>query len=87
MFAAASIVEYFKRNRPVIATAESCTAGKIITLLSEVDGGGACIESGDVVYSAEAKHRLFGHRITALKHKRYWRGCTILKAVHRGWAI
>ncbi len=40
MLVAASIVEYLKRNRLVITTAESCTAGKIITLLSEVDGGG-----------------------------------------------
>jgi len=40
MLVATSIVEYLKRNRLVIATAESCTAGKIITLLSEVDGGG-----------------------------------------------
>ncbi|MFJ4132685.1 CinA family protein [Pseudomonas cyclaminis] len=58
MLVATSIVEYLKRNRLVIATAESCTAGKIITLLSEVDGGGACIESGYVVYSPEAKQRL-----------------------------
>jgi nicotinamide mononucleotide (NMN) deamidase PncC len=40
MFVAASIVEYLKLNRLVITTAESCTAGKIITLISEVDGGG-----------------------------------------------
>lgn len=44
MSVAASIVEYLKRNRMSITTAESCTAGKIITLLSEVDGGGSCIE-------------------------------------------
>lgn len=31
MLVATSIVEYLKRNRLVIATAESCTAGKIIT--------------------------------------------------------
>ena len=60
MLVATSIVEYLKRNRLVIATAESCTAGKIITLLSEVDGGGACIESGYVVYSPEAKQRSSG---------------------------
>ena len=58
MFVAASTVEYLKRNRLVITTAESCTAGKIITLLSEVDGGGSCIESAYVVYSPEAKQRL-----------------------------
>ena len=62
MSVAASIVEYLKRNRMSITTAESCTAGKIITLLSEVDGGGSCIESGYVVYSPEAKQRLLNVR-------------------------
>jgi PncC family amidohydrolase len=42
----------------LLTTAESCTAGKIITLLSEVEGSGELIESGYVVYSPEAKQRL-----------------------------
>ena len=58
MFVDASIVEYLKRNRLVITTDESCIAEEIITLLSEGDGGGSCIESSYVVYSPEAKQRL-----------------------------
>lgn len=42
----------------MLATAESCTAGKIVTLLSEIEGSGELIESGYVVYSSKAKQRL-----------------------------
>ena len=62
MSVAASIVEYLKHHQLVITTAESCTAGKIITLLSQVDGSGSWIESGYVVYSPEAKQRLLNVR-------------------------
>lgn len=62
MSVAASTHDYLKHNQLVITTAESCTAGRIITLLSQVDGGGACIESGYVVYSPQAKQRLLNVR-------------------------
>ena len=62
MSVAASIVGYLKHHQLVITTAESCTAGKIITLLSQVDGSGSWIESGYVVYSPEAKQRLLNVR-------------------------
>jgi PncC family amidohydrolase len=42
----------------LLTTAESCTAGKIVTLLAEVPHSGELIESGYVVYSPEAKQRL-----------------------------
>lgn len=58
MTIAASTVQFLKSNRLVITTAESCTAGKIITLLSEVEGSGSFIDSGYIVYSPEAKQRL-----------------------------
>lgn len=67
MSVAASIVEYLKRHQLVITTAESCTAGKIITLLSQIDGGGAWIESGYVVYSPQAKQRLLHVRAHTLE--------------------
>jgi len=51
-------VEYLRKHSLLLTTAESCTAGKIITLLSEVEGSGELIESGYVVYSPEAKQRL-----------------------------
>ncbi|SDO98349.1 amidohydrolase, PncC family [Pseudomonas arsenicoxydans] len=51
-------VVYLRDNSLVLTTAESCTAGKIITLLSEVEGSGEFIECGYVVYSPQAKQRL-----------------------------
>ncbi|WP_300628481.1 CinA family protein [Pseudomonas sp.] len=59
---AVSTIDYLKKHQLTLTSAESCTAGKIITLLSEVEGGGSCIESGYVVYSPQAKQRLLGVR-------------------------
>lgn len=58
MSIAGDIVHYLREHSLVLTTAESCTAGKIVTLLSEVEGSGDLIESGYVVYSPEAKQRL-----------------------------
>lgn len=51
-------VDYLRANCLVLTTAESCTAGKIVTLLSEVEGSGEFIECGYVVYSPQAKQRV-----------------------------
>ncbi|MBF4559272.1 CinA family protein [Pseudomonas sp. p50] len=51
-------VDYLRDNSLVLTTAESCTAGKIVTLLSEVEGSGEFIECGYVVYSPQAKQRV-----------------------------
>jgi PncC family amidohydrolase len=51
-------VDYLRGRLLILTTAESCTAGKIVTLLSEVEGSGELIESGYVVYSPQAKQRL-----------------------------
>jgi nicotinamide-nucleotide amidase len=51
-------VDYLRKNALVLTTAESCTAGKIVTLLSEVEGSGKFIECGYVVYSTQAKQRV-----------------------------
>lgn len=53
-----SVVEYLRQNDLLLTTAESCTAGKIVTLLAEVPHSGESIECGYVVYSTEAKQRL-----------------------------
>lgn len=50
-------VNYLKENDLRLATAESCTAGMIISFLAEVEGSGQCLECGYVVYSPEAKIR------------------------------
>ena len=58
MSIAGDTVQYLRDHALMITTAESCTAGKIVTLLSEVEGSGEFIECGYVVYSPQAKERL-----------------------------
>lgn len=53
-------VSYLKANKLRLATAESCTAGMIVSLLANIEGSGACMDCGYVVYSPEAKIRLLG---------------------------
>ncbi|VVN80815.1 CinA family protein [Pseudomonas fluorescens] len=60
MTCAEEAVEYLRQHSLLLTTAESCTAGKIVTLLAEVPGSGDLIESGYVVYSPAAKQRLLG---------------------------
>jgi PncC family amidohydrolase len=54
------IVTYLQTHSLYLTTAESCTAGRIISLLAEVPHCADVVESGYVVYSPEAKHRLLG---------------------------
>lgn len=51
-------VAYFRGHALRLTTAALCTAGKIVTLLFEVEGSGALIESGNVVYSPQTEMRL-----------------------------
>jgi PncC family amidohydrolase len=60
MSAAADLIAYLKQQRLRLATAESCTAGMVISLLADVEGSGALMDCGYVVYSPEAKKRLLG---------------------------
>ncbi|CAH0124480.1 nicotinamide-nucleotide amidohydrolase family protein [Pseudomonas mediterranea] len=60
MTVAQTLVDYLRNHDLRLTTAESCTAGQIVTLLAEVPGSGSLIESGYVVYSPEAKQRLLG---------------------------
>jgi nicotinamide-nucleotide amidase len=43
-----------------LATAESCSAGMIATLLSEVEGAASCFHGGIVSYTKDMKHALLG---------------------------
>ncbi|MEE5065427.1 CinA family protein [Pseudomonas alliivorans] len=54
------VVAYLRDEKLLLATAESCTAGEIITLLAQIPGSGSLIECGYVVYSPEAKQRVLG---------------------------
>lgn len=60
MEAVVRVVEYLKQRGLRLSTAESCTAGTVIALLSDVEGSGACLEAGYVVYSPQAKQQLLG---------------------------
>lgn len=54
------VVKYLQDEDLLLATAESCTAGEMVTLLAQIPGSGSLIECGYVVYSPEAKQRLLG---------------------------
>lgn len=56
----ADVLAYCKENDLLLTTAESCTAGYMISLLATVPGTGEVVESGYVVYSPQAKQRLLG---------------------------
>ena len=60
MHALQSVVDFLERNKLVLATAESCTAGLIAARLAEVPGAGSVMECGYVVYAIEAKREMLG---------------------------
>ncbi len=64
----AEVVKYLKQHGMLLATAESCTAGRIVALLAEVPGSGSLVECGYVVYSPEAKQRLLGVNPKTIEH-------------------
>ncbi|HET8790363.1 MAG TPA: CinA family protein [Modicisalibacter sp.] len=54
------IVRYLSDHDLMLATAESCTAGLIVSEIARVPGSGHCIDCGLAVYSPAAKHRYLG---------------------------
>lgn len=53
----AQIVDYLKKHDISLATAESCTAGLVVSELARVPGSAGFLDCGLVVYSPESKHR------------------------------
>lgn len=51
----AAIARYLEERRLRLATAESCTAGMMASMLADLPGCGAWLECAFVTYSAEAK--------------------------------
>ena len=51
---------YLKKNSLLLATAESCTAGLIVSNIARTPGSSAWLDAGFVVYSPEAKNKLLG---------------------------
>lgn len=51
------ITAYLRDHHLKLATAESCTAGLVVSELARVAGSGACLDCGLAVYSPQSKHR------------------------------
>jgi PncC family amidohydrolase len=58
MTSISEVGEYLQENSLRLATAESCTAGLVISLLGEVSGCGEWLECGFITYSPEAKRQV-----------------------------
>ncbi len=54
------LVEYLNKEKLVLATAESCTAGEIIATLAKQGNCGDCLFIGYIVYNKEAKIKQLG---------------------------
>ncbi len=57
---AKQVVEAARLQGLSLVTAESCTAGKLSNVLSEVPGAGEHLHGGFVTYTKEAKTELLG---------------------------
>ena len=57
---AAEVIASCRENNLKIATAESCTGGLIIGVLTEIAGSSAAVERGFVTYSDESKTEMLG---------------------------
>ena len=57
---AARVITDARRNRVTIATAESCTAGCLATLLADIPEAGEVFQGGFVVYSKQQKIAALG---------------------------
>jgi nicotinamide-nucleotide amidase len=57
---ASALIRAFTERGWKIATAESCTGGLVVGLLTEIAGSSAVVERGFVTYSNEAKSELLG---------------------------
>lgn len=61
------IVDYLKQNDISLTTAESCTAGLVVSELARVAGSGGCIDCGLAVYSPKSKNRYLGVSFDTIK--------------------
>ena len=60
------------RRKILVATAESCTGGMIISLLTDIPGSSSMVDRGFVTYSNEAKMEMIG--VSPDNARRAWRG-------------
>jgi nicotinamide-nucleotide amidase len=57
---AAALLDGLRARRLKLATAESCTGGLIVALLTEIPGSSEVLECGFVTYSNAAKQQMIG---------------------------
>ena len=57
---AADLIDRCRRNKLMLATAESCTGGLIAGLITSVSGSSDVLDCGFVTYSNGAKSRMIG---------------------------
>ncbi len=55
-----SFLKACARRKILVATAESCTGGMIISLLTDIPGSSSMVDRGFVTYSNEAKTEMIG---------------------------
>ncbi len=58
--AAKQLFEICKRKNLLIGTAESCTAGLVAGMLTELPGTSSILDRGFITYSNQAKHEMLG---------------------------
>lgn len=58
--AARRLLEICKRKHLLVATAESCTAGLVAGMLTEVPGTSSVLDRGFITYSNQAKQDMLG---------------------------
>ncbi|WP_244818103.1 CinA family protein [Caballeronia sp. Lep1P3] len=61
------VVSFLTSRGLMLATAESCTAGFIASLVSSVPGSGSCLDVGFVTYSPTGKAGFLGVREETMK--------------------
>lgn len=59
--------DFCVENGLVITTAESCTAGLIAATIAQTPGSSAWLESGFIVYTAQAKNKMLDVSIETIK--------------------
>jgi nicotinamide-nucleotide amidase len=62
-----SVINFLCERRLHLATAESCTAGMVTSLLADMPGCGSVLEIGYVVYTEHAKHSCLGVNFETMK--------------------
>src|ERR1700709_1345464 len=66
---AKDIVQALRRRGLSVVTAESCTAGLIAAVLSQVDGAGEVLQGGFVTYTKANKTMSLGVDASLLEHQ------------------